>query len=320
MLPFLAAMIGAGGSIAGGLIGAGAQQEAADMNWQINLLNYYQRQQERRDRIREAQQTRADQRLGATDAFGNRTKFVEGKGWVTELSDQDQLLADLQRQEQLKTLQNDLPLRRAQLMRNDSRQREEEQIAEGLREKFRRDIGVDPEALKRTMMGNISQALNREYDSLENEAMRKAMRTGASNSGQILADLARDRIKTIASSIAGVPMQAYQMASDMSAKEQGNNANMYNMMATRAGQMPGVSYRPENVQGDANNLMKYFANMSMNGDNNVQKALAQPGGTLDYVRPNTGYGDAIAGGANALSAALERMYAANNRQNAMNTF
>lgn len=318
MFPLLGALIGAGGSIAGGLIGAGAQEEANDMNWQINLLNYYQRQQERRDRLREAERTRADQRLGATDAFGNRTRFVEGKGWVTELSNQDKLIAALQRQEQQNVLEKDLPMRRAQLERNDQRQRTEEGVAEGLRERFRRDLGVDPEALKRVMITNASAAISREYDYLENEAMRKALRTGSSDSGRILADLARDRIKTIAGAVAGIPLQAKQMAADMTAKEQGNMLNQYNLVATRASQVPGVSYKPENIQGGQSDLLKAFASMSQNGDNNLIKAHSIPGGTLDYVRPNTGYGDAIASGSGALAAAFERMNAAQNRQNAMN--
>ncbi len=94
MIEILGALLGAGGSIAGGLMGAGAQEKAADQNWQINLLNYYARERERQDRIRQAGIERRDRHLGSTDANGNRTHFVPGQGWVSELSSEGKAMND----------------------------------------------------------------------------------------------------------------------------------------------------------------------------------------------------------------------------------
>lgn len=45
----LGALIGAAGSIGAGFLGARAESDAAEKNWQINLLNYYSRERERQE-------------------------------------------------------------------------------------------------------------------------------------------------------------------------------------------------------------------------------------------------------------------------------
>src|SRR4051812_18206156 len=105
MDPFslIGAMVGGVGSI----IGAGESADAQEKNWQVNLLNYYLRERERRDRIQQAEQSRNDTMLGATDARGNRTHFVPGKGWVQELSTEDAALGDAQLREQMASVMED---------------------------------------------------------------------------------------------------------------------------------------------------------------------------------------------------------------------
>src|ERR1043165_2882906 len=97
----IGALIGAAATIGSGILGANAESDAANKNWQIDLLNYYARQQERFDTIQQAREQSAENKLGVTDAAGNRTHFIPGVGWVTELSDEQKTLQEGYQQEEL---------------------------------------------------------------------------------------------------------------------------------------------------------------------------------------------------------------------------
>jgi len=88
------ALLGAFANVVGAGLGASAASKADDTNWDINLLNYYQRERERNDAIQQGRHQEHDTKLGATDAAGNRTYFKPGVGWVTDLAPQQKTLQD----------------------------------------------------------------------------------------------------------------------------------------------------------------------------------------------------------------------------------
>lgn len=317
MLPVLGALIGAGGSIAGAMIGAGAQSDAAEKNYYINLLNYYQRERERNDRIREGRRIEAQQQEGATDAAGNRTRYIPGRGWVTELSDQSKQLQDLQRQEQINVLTRDLPMRRRAMDRQEEQGAASNDVASNLLERFRKGVEEDPEAMRRRMTSAATSAINREYDEVVQAAMRTAVRQGNSNIGKIIGDLSKQRIQQIAQTIAGIPVQARATAEQMTNQREANLLNQYNMLASRGSQVPGVSYAPQNIDGNLNNLMNAFANRLDKGAGLLMNAHRIPGGTMDYMQPDLGTANAVITGSNALGTALERIGSYNNNQEAL---
>jgi hypothetical protein len=316
----LGALIGGAGSLVGGLVGAGAQQQANDMNYKINLLNHFQRQAEQEQRMKLAQQTLDDQKLGGTDAFGNTTRFEEGKGWVTSLSQRDKTLADLQRDEQLNVLKEDLPARRKQQQRNTARQEEESGIADRiLKSLFTKDN--DARDIKSKL--DLAAAKSSKPDEAAISALvTRGMRTGVDTSSLIDA-LRKTSADSLDKQMAGNDLKADEIARTYDKEDLSQKQGLYNFFASRSAQIPGVAYNPEDVSGTANNLYKFFAGQSQQGNSIRANAANQQGGTMDYVQPNTGYGDAIAGGFGALYAGLERDRAGRDREELMregNTF
>jgi hypothetical protein len=292
-LSLIGSILGAGGSIAGSLMGADAQSETAESNQAINIMNFMLRQAERRDRIRAAEQGRDMQLEGATDAQGNRTRYVPGKGWIIDKSATSQELGDLQNREQAATLAGDLPTKRRALERNVGRQIEEGDVADSILRQFQ-DVRVDPESIKREMLGMTMRGINSDYDNLTNSAMRKAIRTGSSNTGDILADLGRARADSVGKAYGDIVPKAAAQATALEGQQKSSLANLYNMFAQRSSNTPNVSFSPQNLDGGMNNLMSSFAGRSDNGQNQLIAALGANGGSLDYSEPNMG-------GANAMS-------------------
>jgi len=307
VLPLIGAAIGAGGSIASGLLGAQASADAANTNWATNLLNYYQREREREERIRESQVNKREQKQGFTDAEGNRTQFIDGLGWVSQRSKKSQELADLQRREQLDVLTKDLPMRRRSMVRNESRSREDENMADILRADMR-DLRRTDDAELQSMLYNIAtNNINESFDNATESAVTQAARTGNSNTGKIVADLNSQRAKTMAD--AG--MESFLRARGQGQQEfegkRGALANLYNMFATRASVAPDVSYKAENVDGPSTQLMAQGSKQQLESGNALAQAFGARGGTMDYIMPDYGMANAVGSGSSALASMFRGM-------------
>lgn len=314
MDPFtlISGILGAAGTIGGGIMGANAQDEAAKQNQMANMMNFYLRQQERFDQQRMAQRVLNDQYLGATDAQGNRTMFVPGRGWVTFKSQTGAALQGASDAEAHRQLAGDLPTKRAQMYKNLTRQNEEGAYADSLRDELQ-NTHVDEGEIRREMLGNFLRGINQNYDDATNSAMRKSIRTGSSNTGQILASMARERAKSVGDAYASVGTQARSTAAALEGQKKSNLANLYNMFATRAGAMPGVTFQPQNVNATADNLMKSFAGRAGAGESAVISSAGKQGGSYDYIEPNMGWANAVSSGGQALGSIFDRGSAAEDK-------
>lgn len=319
MEPFsiFAALLGGAGSLASGIMGANAADDAAQMNWQINLLNYYARERERRERMQFAREGRRDQKLGAVDADGNRTRFVEGQGWVSTRSPEQQQLADAQYDEQMNVLTRDLPQRRRYLDRNEQRSLEDENQADALREMFRTLQPESEEDLRGMLYGAATRGMADAFDDQTETLMRGANRTGASNIDQILRGVNESRAKAFGDAAMDARLRARGVTQQEFDQRRSNLANLYNMFATRASAMPEVSYRPQNVDSGAASpaLMNAFAQRTLSANENLAKAAGQRGGTLDYIQPNYGWANAVGGGASALGSMFRSLGAQSDYRN-----
>lgn len=306
VLPLLGALVGAGGSIASGIIGAGAADTAAQYNWAANLLNYYQREREREEAIRQANQTRHDNKLGITDAQGTRTHFVEGIGWVVDEAPDVSQMRDLQDAEQRQVLTHDLPQRRAGMDRNYKRSLQEEALAD----MFRRQMGNvqrdDDRVYEDAIYQAATQGINDASDRSASLALTHAMRTGGSNSniGRTVEALSTTRNDALAKAAADARLKSLGMGQSQFEKERGGLANLYNMFAARAAALPDVSYRPQPVSTEANQNVGGLSASDIRTGALAQQAYGAKGGTLDYIQPNYGWANAVGGGASALASAL----------------
>lgn len=321
MDPMTMATLGlmAGGSV----LGAFGESEANETNREIGLLNYYAQERARKQAIQEAERNWRDRqklmgesKLGTTDELGNRRHFVPGVGWVTDLSaesegdlDQRQGVARAQLEEQMRVLGEDLPLRRSQMKSNFDRQNTEGVVASGLLNEFKNTTKQDPSVLENVIYGRKARNINEAFDSTASSAMRTGLRTGASNSGRIMADIASKRARELedAGDEAYVTSRS-QSENDFNSRR-GNVANLYNAFATSSSRMPDASFAPMSVNttgqagGSTEALMSQFGNFANNnGARELMAAYGQTGGQMGKVDPNMGWANAFASMAGATDA------------------
>lgn len=251
----LALMAGSmGSSIFGGMAAADAQE----LNNQISLLNYYETQEANRRARNEAARQQREGRLGATDAAGNRTRFIPGVGWVTDLSNTQQQIQDASEQEQLRQLSQGARDERVQERSNARRNREDTAATEADRE-FRAERRPDEGALRQLYLARGAETRNRAADRAGNAVARAAVRGGGTNAASLV--------------------QGARAASDAEAARQaGVQAEL--LARTNADQ------EFESGRSNANSLYDYFRRMSTSGTGNAP--VFQPMGP---ARTSTGVAD-----------------------------
>jgi hypothetical protein len=314
-------MMGAIGGIAGGVLGymgameqADAQRDATRANMDFNYANMAMRERERQEAIAMAKKLQAEQKLGYTDARGMRTKFVPGQGWVSTPSDTMKRLFELQEAEQLNVLTKDLPMARAVRERNYKRGLGEEAIADTYRRKLA-NLEATPARGDDAYANDLYTAQTRGLQDAERSAgkrmFQQMFRTGAGSSN--IAAAAGEMQDKTNRAYANAALQSKLMARGMGAKEKNEQrmplANLYNLFATRAGQGAEAAYKPQDpLAGDQTALASRNA---LTAGQDLTKMFAMKGGEFDYVQPNLGYGNALAGLGSSISSAFGAMGAKN---------
>ena len=306
----IGSIISGGLGFAGQMMQAEEMAETRDMNWATNIMNWQQRNREREEAIAMALKQRAEQKLGSTDIRGTRTKFVPGKGWVTTGSDKVNDMMALQDAEQLKVLQHDLPQRRKVQDRNYARGLQDEGTADSLRRMFVNSMqsAKSDEGYANELYQVQANALREASQDAGKRAWTQAFRTGNnSNFDEVASGLQRENNR----SYANAALQAKLMSRGVGEKERqarmGSMANLYNMFASRAGITPDISYKPQQI--DTQGTLA----QSMQGDLATGQlatgAYGKKGGEIDYIQPNLGYGNAVAGLGSSIGSAMNKMSA-----------
>jgi hypothetical protein len=304
----IGSIISGGLGFAGAMMNAEEQAQTRDMNWAVAIMNYQQRERERAEAIAMALKQRREQQLGSTDIRGTRTKFVPGKGWVTTGAKDVLEMMKLQDAEQKKVLQHDLPQRRKVADRNYVRGLQDEGTADTLKRMFvnalapaKSDEGYANDLYQAQAMGlrEASQDAGR-------RAWTQAMRTQQnSNFDEIASGMQRESNRAYANAA----LQSKLMSRGVGEKERQGKlsalSNLYNMFATRAGQLPEVSYKPQAI--DTEGTLKDSMAGALNTGTLATQMFAKKGGELDYLSPLTGYGNAVAGLGSSLGSAFNKM-------------
>lgn len=315
--PLIAAMIGAGATLGSGILANRANQQAQQYNQQIDLMNFYLRQQERRDAIRYADQARRDQQLGSVDANGTRTYFDPVRGWVTELTPEMQELLDMQKGELRQQLTNDLPRRRQILNQNVERQNEENYVAGGLLNEFRGVQREDPNAIRQQLIAAGAHGTNRAYDDALGEIFRSSIRSGASNTGRVVEDVNRQRADQLQKLFLDAMLSSQDIADQRYNNKRGQAANLYNLFAERSGRMPDVSYSPAPIDSSANALLGQFANREQQGISQGMEARGMRGGEMNFIEPNYAWANTIGALGSQISGGI-RDFGAQRQEDDMN--
>lgn len=287
MDPFtiIGALAGAGGGIASALLGAESADQAAAWNYAINQNNLRAQKQQQQRAYEYADQIRGEQKLGATDAMGNRTRFVPGKGWVTELAPEQQGLLDY-------FYGTELPERRAQFQRGAQSSRANADQANALLNEFKRVRRDSPmEAASKLYLSATRGASDGTRDVVE-AAMRQGARTGNSNIANIMAQIGKASMESRGAARLNADMQAQDYVDDRYSSQRGGLAQLYQMFLGNANRDLGVSYDPSGVSQGANSLMNVFSNQAQQGNSMGFNSRMQPAPQQDYIEPNNAWANA----------------------------
>lgn len=274
-----------GTSMLSSVFGGFAANDAANLNNQISLLNYYEQQAANQRARQEAVRQRSDAQLGQTDAAGNRTYFIPGVGWVTDLSEDQQLLQDMSEEEMLRQLRQGARDEKVQERAVTRRGREDTSATEADRE-FRSARRDDVGSLRELLLARGAESRNAVADRAGNAVSRQNIRTGGRNAAEL--------------------MQGARATSDAdSARRAGMDAELM----ARAEVDRGFNQQ----RSGANALYDYFRKMSTSGTGNapvfqpqgpaqMSTALADQGAMnaagrsaqFDYQQPNFALSGTIA--------------------------
>jgi hypothetical protein len=299
-------IIGAGASILGGLMGSSAEKKAAKQNYEIALKNLGFQKETRDLLIAQALRLEKEQKLGTTDAYGNKYHYVEGQGWVVDLSPRSKAAQDLQYGEEVTQLAQDIPAKRRQMFTNLARQGQEENVAGGLREAFQRARSEDPQDIiaRRNLMS--AEGINEGADATTQLAMQNAVRTGSSNAGQILSAIGKQRGSDLRRAFMENAEGATAKSQDDYMTKLGNIGNLYNMFASRASGLPDAPYNPRNIEGSANEILGGMRSGASQMGSNLLSAFGRETPQMDYTaQPQYGMANTIAQAGRLLGSAFD---------------
>lgn len=277
----------------GSIFGAMNSSKTNKTNQRIAQQMFDLRQQERQDTIRAAEQARSDARLGSTDARGNRVRWDDQRGWVTELSEIDRILDALNAKEQQAQLTADIPQRRRQAAANERQQIEEGATARSLMDEFRTTRRESPEELRALLMDRARLGINEGADATQSQAMKQALRTGNSNTGAIVEAMAKSRGKLMQEASLDADIKSRTMADTNYNQKRSNTASLYAMFGDRASKLPNVAYNPATVGPQSSQALQSSMSQDTGANTALIKAFGTVGGTLDYQQPDMGWANAI---------------------------
>lgn len=300
VLPLLAALAGMGGSIGAALIGAEEQDSANQWNWATNERNIRAQEEQQRKARAFADMLRAEEKLGSTDATGNRTHFVEGQGWVTDLAPRAQQLLDY-------FYNQELPERQRQFLRGAHASRENMDVAGALLDEFRRVAMENPADVEALLYSVANRGITESINDATEAAMRSSMRAGSSNAGDILASLAKESIEARQNAAVDAKLRAPEITQQRFAQKRGQVADLYNMFLRNASGDIGSSYDPQVDVTRSNALMQAFAGMSKQGDQYAMNTRMLPAPQRPQIEPNMAWANAVGAIGSAVSGGLDSM-------------
>jgi hypothetical protein len=214
MDPISIAMLG--GSVLSSVMGGRAANRTNKANQQIAMANLMEQRQARQGAEREARSQRRDQQLGSTDAAGNRTYFVPGQGWVTDLTQSQQTIQSASEAEQTRLLTTEAARNEQASARGNDRRNREDTFADETDRELRAARRPDEGQLRQLLLARGAETRNASADRAGENVARSAVRGGGTNNAQLLQG-ARAASDATSSRQAGI--EAEMMARDMATRE-----------------------------------------------------------------------------------------------------
>ena len=295
------------GGIASAILGARAQNNAAAYNYAAQQANAA-----RADNERFLQQLMADriyrtQIAPTTNARGDRVEYIPGVGWITTPSDTTRGLISASDTEQRRRLIDDPAMMRRGIQENERSRLSEGDQADAYLQQLRDPSQVDRGALRDILFQRAVAGSNEGYDRAQEQAATSAMRRGLPVADTVNR-LAGSRADAQAGAALESDIQARSAAQTLNAQDQQNNANLYNLFATRAANVSSAPFAPTNITNELSQGLGAQRGGASNAGLSVVSAAGRPGGRYEQIQPNFGNALAIGSSADALGGFANQLY------------
>lgn len=182
-------------SVGGGIMAGNKADKQAGMNNRIASDNQFQSGVDREASILSAMRRDMEDKLGSTDAMGNRTKWVPGRGWVTEASEAVQGNIDAGLREQYQQLTHDASRNRANADRVSDNARDSSMMFDTFMRELSQTAGtrIDPNQRFMQNLADQTTGFNQGFDDAQEAYATQALRTGSATGANAMADFAKQR-------------------------------------------------------------------------------------------------------------------------------
>lgn len=297
-----------GGTLLSSFMGNKAQQSAADeasrvakINAKIAEDNLDFQKQAREESMALAREMLARGDLGQTDAYGNRTYFDPERGWVTDLSPMQALLAQQAQEEAARQGSDTTGRIAAAEQRGANMARTGERMYNDAVSDIRSAQRPDVSRLKELLYAKAMGANNEVADAAHTAVLRDLNASGRANPGNIMAAIS-GRAKQGAAAGRSAAIDAELAAMQYADQRKANDIAQASELAKQFGQIGGYSPSASLAlptgparSGDASNFASQL----------ISAAKATP--SQDYISPDYGKSNAQQGTANLVQSGVNSL-------------
>ena len=251
------ALIMGGAAIGSSLLAANATGNASDAASAQNQANFDAQQRENMLQRIMAERLLQIQLSDSQDAFGNKSQYIPGIGFVTTPDPKVKTLQDASIREQTQQLTQDASRQREGRQRTAERGRDEGATADSLLQEFQR-LQQSPQSaqeLFQLLLGSGQQAFQRNQDDQLQQVLRQHLRSGSGDGNKAVAAFAKEGSGQRRDAAVDARLRSIQGADQINQGRLNNTSNLFNQFAQRAQNSFGnVAFAPEQISGQANQL------------------------------------------------------------------
>lgn len=312
--------INAGAGLLSGLLGKSSQDAAAAYNHAVNAANLQRQDQSAFMQQLLAREYQQMAQAGNTNARGDRTEYIPGVGWVTTPSAATAGLISASDAEQRARLTSDSVTRRRGLQENESRRIREGQAADVFLQQLMQQPDYSMQSLRDELLNRVVTDTNKAFDRTADRIGTQALRSGASNAGDIMRSLNAQRADAVRSAGAGAISDARQLFEQLETARTGRAGNLYNLLASRASNFDDVPFQPSNVNDSLQAFQTGQRGNALGMAGTVMTGMSAPGGRIQQINPNFSSANFIGGAGSNIGGMIEQWGAQQQMNDLMKMF
>lgn len=181
---------------------------------------------------------------------GMTVRYVPGKGYVSTYSPEAGQRIQAENRENLMALTEDAQRARRGKEQNELRRNDEGSAADAQLAELEGQDPYDTKRIIADLVGARTAGINDAYDQQTSQMLTSNLRTGTA-SDNLLAQVARERAKSLGDARKGAYTEGLSTAEDLRGARTSRLGNLYNTLASRASNVEDAAFAPNNLSATA---------------------------------------------------------------------